>query len=462
MSITEPSEVPSQPEEVSPESLSERIASADPEACTEWIDAVEGVAVVRELSRLSDDEREQLLEILSPEDAAEVIEHLPEAQAVEAIEHLDSQTAARIFEELPSDEQADLLKEIGTAEADAILEQLQDEDREELRRLAAYDEDVAGGIMVTEYLYYDSRLTVRDVLADLEAHSEEYADYNIQYSYVVDEQERLVGVLPLRKVLLARRATPLTEIMIAKPITLRDDLPLEDLAAVFREHPFIGLPVVTAEGELVGVVERRGVEHALLEEADAAFRQSQGIVGGEELRSMPWVTRSRRRLAWLSINIVLNIAAASVIALYQDTLEAVIALAVFLPIISDMSGCSGNQAVAVSMRELTLGVSRPSDVWRVLSKELTVGVINGLVLGLLIGVVAYAWKRNIYLGGVVGAALMMNTVIAVAIGGAVPLFLKGLKLDPALASGPILTTITDMCGFLLVLGLASALLSRLT
>jgi magnesium transporter len=162
------------------------------------------------------------------------------------------------------------------------------------------------------------------------------------------------------------------------------------------------------------------------------------------------------------VNVLLNILAASVIAFYQDTLSAVIALAVFLPIVSDMSGCSGNQAVAVSMRELTLGVVRPADVFRVWMKEIPVGILNGLALGGLVALAGWIWQGNAWLGLVVGAALGLNTVIAVSIGGTVPLILKAFKVDPALASGPVLTTITDMCGFFLVLGLASLLLPQLT
>jgi magnesium transporter len=171
--------------------------------------------------------------------------------------------------------------------------------------------------------------------------------------------------------------------------------------------------------------------------------------------------RSRRRLAWLSVNILLNIIAASVITFYQDTLSAVIALAVFLPIISDMSGCSGNQAVAVSMRELSLGTVRPGEVLRVWLQEISVGLINGLVLGILIGLAAFIWKGNLYLGLVVGGALAVNTLVAVSIGGTVPLMLKKINIDPALASGPILTTITDMIGFFLALSFATIALSRL-
>jgi magnesium transporter len=176
---------------------------------------------------------------------------------------------------------------------------------------------------------------------------------------------------------------------------------------------------------------------------------------------MPLRFRSVRRLSWLTVNILLNIIAASVIALHQDTLTAVIALAVFLPIISDMSGCSGNQAVAVSMRELTLGVVRPRELWRVLRKEAAVGVINGIVLGMLLGFVGWLWQGNFALGAVVAVALALNTLIAVCFGGLIPLVLRGCGQDPALASGPILTTITDMTGFFLVLSIAAAVLPYL-
>jgi magnesium transporter len=206
---------------------------------------------------------------------------------------------------------------------------------------------------------------------------------------------------------------------------------------------------------MVGVVLRKHILAAENERASIDMLSTQGIVGGEELRTMPTLIRSKRRLSWLSINIILNIAAASVIAFYQDTLSAVIALAVFLPIISDMSGCSGNQAVAVSMRELALGVVKPIDVFRVLFKEVSIGLLNGFALGILIGLAAFLWKGNIYLGLVVGGALMINTIIAVSLGGTIPLILKKFKVDPALASGPILTTITDMMGFALVLSMAS-------
>ena len=176
---------------------------------------------------------------------------------------------------------------------------------------------------------------------------------------------------------------------------------------------------------------------------------------------MPVWLRSRRRLSWLSVNIVLNVAAASVIAVYQETLQAAIALAIFLPMISDMSGCSGNQAVAVSLRELSLGVLRPNEFLRVWLKEASLGVINGIALGVLIGVVAAVWQGSVALGFVVGGALALNTLVAVSIGGTVPLLIRRLGQDPALASGPVLTTVTDVCGFFLALSFATLALDAL-
>lgn len=438
--------------------LAELIERGDALACSEWIARLTATDVVRTIDHLDEDLRHRLLALLDAGDAAEVLDRIPEPQAVDVLERLEPAAAARIVSEMPSDERADLMAELGHEDAKAILDALPAADAADVRRLSAYDEDVAGGLMVTEFLVYKEHALVSDVLRDIEDHAEEYRHYDIQYTYVTDAQGHLLGVVPMRGLLLAPRQQALRTLMLPDPIFVPDMTSFEELKAIFDEHPFVGLPVVDAQHRLVGVVKRDGLEHARVEESEADYRLSQGIVGGEELRSMPLVVRSRRRLAWLSINILLNILAASVIATHQDTLEAVIALAVFLPIISDMSGCSGNQAVAVSMREITLGILRPRDFLRVLRKELMVGLINGFALGVLIGLVALAWKGNWYLGGVVGLALMLNTILAVAIGGTVPLLLKGIKMDPALASGPILTTITDMCGFFLVLTLAAQVL----
>jgi len=443
------------------EALEEVLRSGDRERCASMLQSMETRDQVRAVSHLDEEDRTKLFSMLDPDAAASLLAQLPESIAVDAVEDLGPAAAARILREFPSDAQADLLGELDDHDADAIIQHLSADDAEDVRRLVSYDDDVAGGLMVTEYLSYQADATIGAVIEDLGVNAEKYAHYDIQYAYVIEPGGRLVGVLRMRDLLLSPRSRVLREIMIPAPLSVRDQDTLEYLVRFFNEHRFFGVPVVDRSGALCGVVKKSAIEAAMAKDSEKLYRQSQGIFGGEELRSLPLMLRARRRLSWLSVNIVLNIIAASVIAMHQDTLEAVIALAVFLPIISDMSGCSGNQSVAVSMRELTLGVISPKDIRRTLAAEISLGLINGLVLGILLGLVALAWKGNIYLGLVVGGALMLNTVVAVIVGGSVPLILKRFGLDPAIAAGPILTTVTDMCGFFIVLTFAASMLSKL-
>jgi magnesium transporter len=409
----------------------------------------------RLVSRLDSQLQQRLLEGMEADDAAEFLHLLPEVQAVDLLEEITADAAAHILEELPKDEQADLVGELDNETAHAILSEMDDAASAEIvRTLAKYEDDEAGGIMVAEFLSFSKDDTVDSVVQHLRQNADVYSDFDVQYAYVIGPLGKLVGVLRLRDLLLNKPVAQLKQLMIANPLSANHHSPMEALHELFEEHTFLGVPVVDDAGVLVGVARRGDVEEAIGDRNASDYLKTQGIIS-EELRTMPIGVRSRRRLSWLSINILLNIAAASVIAFYQETLTQVIALAVFLPIISDMSGCSGNQAVAVSMRELSLGLVDPKEVMRVWWKEVSVGLINGLALGLLIAMVAFLWKGNPFLGAVVGIAMMLNTIIAVSLGGTLPLIMRRLNLDPALASGPILTTVTDMCGFFLVLSLAS-------
>lgn len=443
------------------EDLGDLAERGDARRLEEFLTGLSTGESARAMARLSAEDRGKVLTTLAPSDAAELVEAMPDPQAADLMGQLPAERAAEILHEMPSNEQADLIGGLGREQVETILAAMDPAEAGEARHLAGYAPDVAGGLMITEYLAYPQTASIEEVVGDLRRGAQRYSDYDVQYVYVTSREGVLTGVLPLRDLLLAPPGRPAAEIMIPHPLAVNEETTLEALGEFFDRHNFIGVPVTDAAGRLVGIVRRHDVNEARVGRADSDYLKAFGIVGGEELRSMPLLRRCRRRLSWLSINIVLNIIAASVIAAYQDTLTAVIALAVFLPIISDMSGCSGNQAVAVSMRELTLGLIRPTEVIRIWLKELGVGLLNGLALGVLLGLAAYLWQGNAYLGLVVGAAMALNTIIAVSIGGMVPLLLKRLRFDPALASGPILTTVTDMCGFFLVLSFATLMLSRL-
>ena len=444
------------------ERIEEQIGQGDVVALKSLLEMLKSSDVARALSRLDGENRTQLWELLEPEDAARLLEEIPDVQAGDLLEELEPRDAAAIVDELPSDDQVDVLEELEPEDAEAIIEHMDPEEAADVRKLRVHAEDTAGAIMVTEYLAVLESARLQQVLDDLQENSEEYARYNVQYAYAVAADGKLVGVLRMRDVLLAPRDSTVADTMRRDLISVRTDAPIEELAVLLDKNPLVGLPVVDDQGHLAGVALPADVEEAIGERAERDFMKFTGIVGGEELRSMPLLERSWHRLSWLSINIVLNVIAASVIALYQDTIQAAITLAVFLPIISDMSGCSGNQAVAVSLRELSLDLVRPYEVLRVLWQEAGVGIINGTLLGALLGTLAWLWNGNPYLGLIVGGALALNTILAVALGGTVPLILRRLKKDPALASGPILTTVTDMCGFFLVLSFATALLPRLS
>jgi magnesium transporter len=405
------------------------------EAIEAYLEALEPADLVRTIFRLKPDEQRSLLIAVTPEKASELVDEMPDTHAADLIDDLPAPAAAAIVEAMASDDRADLLAEMETSEAEAILEHMDEEEAEEARQLISYRPDTAGGLMMTEFAVYPMSATVRQVVDDLTSREGDYSFLTVHYVYVVVKRKWLIGVLRLRDMVFADPDARIGDI--ARPAaSVRPEATLGELEEFFDENDIAAVPVVDDRGFLLGIVRRRAVLESLAEKAESDSLKSAGIVGGEELRSMPVMIRSRRRLGWLSINIVLNIIAASVIALYEDTLSAVIALAIFLPIVSDMSGCSGNQ-------------------------ELSVGMINGLTLGGLLALAAWAWKGSPMLGVVVGSALALNTIVAVSLGGTIPLALRRFGIDPAVASGPMLTTVTDMCGFFLVLSLASLALPLL-
>lgn len=429
-------------------------------ALDQYLQHLSSAETVRAVFRLTPDEQERLLTLLPPESAAELIDDVPDAQAAELLDYLEPGEAASIVNEMDSDEAADVLAEMDREDVEEILSLMDADEAAEARQLIGFDPETAGGLMMKEFLSYPGLMTVADAVADIAVQGEDYPIYYLQHVFVVGPTGRLLGVAGLTDIARAKPDSRLEEL--ATPVDAVNPIAgLDQLEDFFESRDTPLAPVTDDAGRLIGAIRRRAVFDAIAERADEAYLKSQGIVGGDEFRSMPLHIRSGRRLSWLIVKIFLNLAAVSVIALYEDTIAAAFTLAVFLPIVSDMSGCSGYQAVAVSMRELALDIIQPSDVLRVCLKEVALGLVTGTILGLLLAGVAWLWKGNPWLGLVVGGALAVNTVVAVIIGGALPLLLKGMRIDPALAAGPVLTTITDTGGFFLVLSLATLVLPHL-
>ena len=447
------------------EKLEELLDAGDAEAVIASYHASSPHELARAVSRLDEEKQALLLMLLGPETAADFVEELEPVFGADLLEELSPESAAAIVDEMASDEQADVLGELDDDDAEAILAKMDPDEAQDARELAAYPSDTAGGLMVYEYLAYPENMLVTSVLDDLRRNAEDYREYDVQYLYITEPATgRLRGLGRIKDLVLSPGDVPIGSILAIESRSVPVTAELDELEQFFDRYDFHAAPVVDDSGRLLGAVRRAFVEEAVGDRAEESLMRIGGIVTGEELRTMPMPIRAARRLAFLIPTLLLALLAISVIAFFEGTIEQVPALAVFLPLVAGLCGSSGNQAMAVSMRELSLGLVQPADYIRVCTKELAVGLALGLGLGVAVFLIAWAKPpdHDYYLAMVVGLAVPLTMMVAVVVGGVVPLLLKRLRVDPAMASGAIVTMVADMSGFLAVLVLASAILPQLT
>jgi magnesium transporter len=437
------------------------LRAEDARAAKQLVADLHPVDAARITALLKEEERLTLFQLLNRGTAADIVERMSDNAQVDVVSALHPEVASDIIEQMDSDDAADVLGDLPKEKTDAILAAMPRSRAAQTRRLIAYDEDTAGGIMATEFVALKENLTVNQGLQTLREKYASLGDERATYVYTVDAKGCLSGVLQLRDLVTRQPQDLLEEIKIPGVDSLEVSTNKYEVAQAFRRNRYLALPVVDHAKRLVGVITGDDVVELIQEITTEEMMKLQGV-STDETRSLPVLQLVRRRVSWLSINVFLNLVAASVIAFYTDTIRAVIALAVFLPIISDMSGVSGMQAVAVSIRDIALERTSHKELWTVLWKEARIGFLNGLILGAEIGLVAYLWKGLPYLGLVVAASLWLNTILSVCLGSILPLILKRFRLDPAIASGPLLTTVTDLMGFLIILSLATHFLPVLT
>lgn len=414
------------------------------------------------LQPLDPEQAAAILVLLPPDQAADILEDMPDDFAGDILEEIQPLLAARIVTELISDEEADILQELSAEQQDAIIRHLDKEQASLAREMLTYAEDTAGGLMQKEFLAVPIDITATEARRTLQQMAEDEDDfYPFSYILTTDHHGRFKGVLSLRALLFAQPNTPISSLVIEDATSAAPQTSGEDLMKMFRRTDLLSLPVVTQDGRLLGIVTQEDAQEFEKEESQEEFLRFTGIVGGEEVRDMPLKQRAGQRLLWLVIKMALNVIPASVVAAYTRS-PAFLLLAPILPIISDMGGSGGSQAIAVTIRELATNRIKPGDFAWVMLKELGVGIVNGIVLGLLLGAGSYFATKgeasSITIGLIVAAATVANTILAVVLGGLTPMVLRRMRIDPAVASGPILTMVTDTCGFFFVLALASALI----
>lgn len=405
------------------------------------------------LQRLSLEEAREVILSLTRRKAAAALVDVEEEQALELIETLTDGQLIGLLVELPHNESADLLGFLPPDRQRVVLENMPVEHATDIRQLLHYSEDSAGGIMTDRFIALRGDQTVQQCMEMLRARGGHERE-DVSYLYVTDQARRLLGVVPIRELVFARPDKRISEVMKGDLTTVRVDDDQEEIARRFEHYHFLGLPVVDRLGRLVGIVKATDALEIAREEATEDMQLMVGL-SGEERALTPWNKAVGRRLPWLYVNLATAFLAAFVVGLFEETIAQWTALAIFLPIVAGQGGNAGMQTLTVIIRDLALGELTPGDGRRALFKEMALGLVNGLAIGLVVGLIGWWWKDSPELGLVAGAAMLLNQLAAAFSGVLIPFGLKWCKVDPALASSIFLTTVTDVAGFFFFLGLAA-------
>ncbi len=405
------------------------------------------------LERLPVASAQELLQGLPAPKVAAILSELPPETAVHLLEQFPVNQIAAWLQILSPNIVADLADSFSAARRKELLAALAPDQSAAVTALLRYPSDSAGGIMDNRFIAVRADQTVEACLAELRASPRQRTD-DVLYVYVTDETRRLAGVVSLRELVFAPVDQRLGAIMNREVRFLRAADDQEEIARQLQHYHFLGLPVVDEQERLVGVVKIRDAIRVAQTEATEDMQLMVGLSGEERIWT-PWRHSIAKRLPWLGVNLITALGAATVVSFFEGTISRWTALVAFLPLICAVAGNAGNQALTVIIRSLALGEVAPGDALRALRKELFIGATNGFVLALAIGLIAFSWKGSVLLGVVAGTAMLLNQILGALAGVAVPFGLKWCKVDPALASSIFVTALTDTMGFLVFLGLAT-------
>ena len=411
-------------------------------------------------SDLGDKDREATFSFLAERNgrlAMEAVSELgPEAGAA-LLATRPAEEIAKLAQEIPSDDAAALIDYLPEDLSAAVLDLMRPKESGVVENLLEYDEQTAGRIMNPHVFALSEDMTVGEAITELQSNRDVEMVF---YLYVVDERNHLVGVVSLRRLLLVSPETPLKRIMTADLTSARADMDQEEVARIVASYNLLAIPVVDEENKLVGVITVDDVIDVIKDEATEDIYRLAGV-SGDERAFTPAGESLRKRLPWLGVNLATAFMAASVVALFEGTISRITALAVFMPIVAGMGGNAATQTLTVIVRGIALGELSWSNSRKALIKEAMVGIGNGVVLGLVAAVVAYATRGDAVLGLILGAAMVINMFVAATAGTLVPLGLRAANIDPALASSVFITTLTDVFGFFSFLGLATVFMKYL-
>ena len=416
------------------------------------------------MQELKSDERLLCFKHLDEEKAADMIEYLSPQLQVELLGDIDEELASRIISKLPHDSAADVLGDMEDDDSETYLDKLPDKFSAEVRELLTYNEDTAGGIMTPIVMTVNIAMTVQEVLSSIRIQAQE-DNMELYYVYVVDKQNHLLGVVSLRKLLTSPISQKVEDIMITDIVKLHVDDYQDYIADIFMKYQHNALPVVDLYNRLKGMITWDDVQDIVEEETTEEIYTSSGIstdvVDEDEILTGNIFNALRARTPWLFITLIGEFIAVQVGNHYQSTIHALPIIAIFMPLLAGLGGNIGTQSITLMVRGLSTGQVTLSSAFKHIFREMFVGLFIGAFFGVMVSLITWGWQENGYLGLVVGLSMLINMTMATVVGTFTPFALKSLKIDPAVASGPVIATTIDILGLTVYFTLVTIFLTRI-
>ena len=444
-------------EELNEKDLLERLLNYTQEELEEKIEDIHPADVL-DLLHDNEDDFFKILKRSPDWFIAAILEEEEDEEKYEILKKFSESEQKKILGEMSSDELTDLVGALDEEETRSVLKKINEEDRKDVYKLLSYEPDTAGGIMATEFVSIRENKTIEKTLKYLQKEAPDAE--SAYYLYVINKENVLKGVVALRDIVCNDFDTKISEITNTNVISVPYYMDQEEVAIKFEKYGFMTMPVVDENNKILGIVTVDDIVEVMQEETTEDIHRLGGV---DEEEKVDGSLRDsiKSRLPWLIVNLITAILAASVVGAFEGTISQVVTLATFMPIVAGMGGNAGTQSLTIVVRGIALGELDKDNGMRIFIKELLVGLTTGIVIGAIIAVLGFMWERNFVFGIVIGLAMILNMMVATMSGFIVPVILKKLKVDPALASAVFVTTVTDVLGFFFFLGLATMFISYL-
>jgi magnesium transporter len=402
--------------------------------------------------------REVLYTYLSAIEMAEIFENVSTEEQEEIITEMDPRYAAEMLAQMYTDDAVDVLNELEKEQVVSYLTIMDDEAAKEIKELLHYEEKTAGSIMTTEFVAISNTQTAKGAMEILKSEAPDAE--TIYYIFVVDEDKRLVGVVSLRDLIIAEDGQLISEIMNERVVSVSVSEDQEEVARMMKDYDFLALPVVDFQKHLLGIITVDDIMDVMDEEASEDYSKFAAVSDLDSTDQSPFIS-AKKRLPWLIILLFLGMLTANLIGQFEDTLDKVAILAVFIPLIAGMAGNTGTQALAVAVRGIATGEIGNESKRKLIIREAGTGLITGATCGILVMLIVYLWQDSFFLGLLVGFSILATLIVATLAGALVPLIMHRFNIDPAVASGPFITTINDIISILIYFGMATAFMKYL-